>query len=319
MINHSGARGIPRLDLGAAVEEYIQKESDFIGTKVLSIKGVPLQASNFKAKTRASVTLDADTKRAKSGHYNRISLEVKDLTYACEENGLEEILDDSDRNLYESDFDAEFDVSKNTADTLKRMQEKRIAAKIFNTSTFTGSDLYTNAAGTKAWSDITADILANVNAAKRKVKANCGLNPNSVIFNGNILEYIKKNTAVIDSIKYTARVTDAEIINGLADYLGVDYVLVGDSIRNSAKKGKVFASSPIWSDLYAMVAIVAPEGSSLRTPSLGRTMLWTSDSPDNCTVEEYRDNGARGDVYRVRQNTDEKVIDPYFAHLIKVT
>jgi len=319
MINHSGLRGVPRLDLSAAVEEYIQNDSDFIGTKVLAIKDVPQQSSKFKAKTRASVTLDADTKRAKSGHYNRISLEVKDLTYACEENGLEEVLGDDERNLYESDFDAEFATAKNVADALKRMQEKRISEAVFNTSTFFGSDLYTDAAATKAWNDATADAIGNVRTAKRKVKANCGITPNALILNGNILEYLKSNTAVKDAIKYTARLTEAEISNAIADLFGVDYVLVADSIRNSAKKGKAFSSSAIWSDLYAMVAIIASHGSDLRTPSLGRTLLWTTDSPDNCTVEEYRDNPARGDVYRVRQNTEEKIIDPYFAHLIKVT
>jgi hypothetical protein len=36
------------------------------------------------------------------------------------------------------------------------------------------------------------------------------------------------------------------------------------------------------------------------------------------TVEQYRDEEARADIFRVRQNTDELIIDPYFGHLMKV-
>ena len=36
------------------------------------------------------------------------------------------------------------------------------------------------------------------------------------------------------------------------------------------------------------------------------------------TVEQYRDDASRSDIFRVRQHVDEIVIDPYFAHLMKV-
>ena len=67
-----------------------------------------------------------------------------------------------------------------------------------------------------------------------------------------------------------------------------------------------------------MVAVVAEDGKNLALPSVGRTFLWESDSPDNATVESYRDEKHRSDVFRVRQNVEEKVIDKYFAHLMKV-
>ena len=47
-------------------------------------------------------------------------------------------------------------------------------------------------------------------------------------------------------------------------------------------------------------------------------MLFRSDSPENATVEQYRDDAARSDIFRVRQHVDELIIDPYFAHLMKV-
>ena len=114
-----------------------------------------------------------------------------------------------------------------------------------------------------------------------------------------------------------ARVTEAEILNALADILGIKQILVGKGIYNSAKEGKSFQSVDIWNDDYAMLAVI--DGSQrLSSPSLGRTFLWTLDSPDNATVEQYRDDAARSDIFRVRQHVDEHIIDPYFAHLMKV-
>ena len=53
-------------------------------------------------------------------------------------------------------------------------------------------------------------------------------------------------------------------------------------------------------------------------PAIGRTFLWTEDSPTNMVVESYEENQTRSTVVRVRHNVDEKRIDPYFGFLLKV-
>ena len=66
-----------------------------------------------------------------------------------------------------------------------------------------------------------------------------------------------------------------------------------------------------------MVAYI-PEDQEIVAPAVGRTVLWTGDSPDNQTVEQYREEALRSDIFRVRHNTDEVIVDPYFGHLLKV-
>ncbi|MFA5316197.1 MAG: hypothetical protein WC369_02095, partial [Dehalococcoidales bacterium] len=126
------------------------------------------------------------------------------------------------------------------------------------------------------------------------------------------------NTGIKAAIQYVARLTEAELSNALADILGVRRVLVGRSVRNSANKNKAFSGTDVWSDDYAMVAVVASDGKNLAEPSIGRTVLWTADSPDNVMVEQYRDETVRSDIFRVRQNVDELIVDEYFGHLMKV-
>lgn len=315
-VDYQGSRVIPRLELGEAALEFIQQQNEFIGTQVLPIFPTKKKGSTFPAITRESITREADTKRAPRGNYNRDSFQAKDKQYNCEEYGLEGPLDDGERALYATDFDAELTTVQIVTRRVLQAQERRIAALVFNAATFSGAALYTDHSSAP-WDNSGSDVIAQVRAAREKVRANCGVDPGGLICSKANIDRLLSNAGIKESIKYVARLTEAEILNALADILGVRKILVGKGIYNVAKEGKTFVSADIWNDDYAMVAVIG-DSQRLSDPSLGRVFLWTSDSPENTTVEQYRDDAARSDIFRVRQHVDEIVIDPYFAHLMKV-
>jgi len=317
-VNYSGTRAVPRLELGAALEEFRSQESDFISTKVFPIFRSNKKEAKFSAITRESLAQIADTKRAARGGYNRGSIGAKDKSFACEENGFEMPLDDSERSLYANDFDAEFAAVKAAQGIIQRNQEARIAAALFNTSTFTGSALYTDISSSAPFATIGSNVLGAIRTAKGKVRANCGIDPNALVISATNRDRLLANTDIITRIQYTARATDQEILRAFSDLFGVKYVFIANAIKNSAKEGKDFASADIWSSLYAMLAVVVENGQDLTQPGVGRTFLWTEDAPENVTVESYREDAIRSDVFRVRQHTDEVLIDANFGHLLKV-
>lgn len=320
-VNYSGTRTKPRLDLGTGVQEFIDNADDWIGTKLLPIFKTKVSKGSFSAVTRETLTQNPDAKRAPSGAYNRIVTGAKDKSFICQDFGLENPLDDSERAMYATDFDAELAASQTCAAAVLRAQEIRIKTLMQDTAVFTGSALTTDVSGTAPWATAGSDIVATVLAAKEKVRQNTGMRANAVWFSHALLENaIKKNTDIKARIQYVARVTDAEIRAALADMFGVKYVFVAGGIYNGAKEGQTFSASDIWGSTYAGVCVVAedPAGKNLKTPGVGRTFLWEEDSPENALVEEYRDEPIRSNVYRVRQNTDEVIIDQYFAHLLKV-
>ena len=316
-MQYSGSYAKPRLDLGQAFIEFVQKTDEFIGIKALSLFSTQKKAASFSALMRESITSDADTKRAADGTYNRVAMKVKDKNYSCEENGLEGPLSDDDRALYSSDFNAELATSNGVGRKVLQAQEKRIADLLFNTTTWTGAALYTDYSAAP-WDAAASDVRGQIRASMEKVRINCGMEPNALIINKTNLDRLKANTAIIDAIKYTARATDAEIVNALSDLFGIPNILVAKGIRNSANEAQTYSGAEIWSDDYAMVAVIATDRESLAQPAVGRTFLWTGDSPENMVVEQYREEQTRSDIYRVRQHTDEVVIDAYFAHLMKV-
>jgi hypothetical protein len=316
-IKQSGTRATPRMDLGVAVMEHIGQENQFIGTRVFPVFETNKKESSFAKITRESMAKTVDTKRSKGSGYNRGGFETEDGSYTCEENGHEIPVDDGEREMYRSDFEAEFVASKIAMNRVLLNQEIRIKNLIFNTSTFTGSDLYTDRSSAP-WDTAGSDVLSHVRTAKKKVRQNCGLKPNALIIGDQTLENLKSNTGIKDSIKYVKEMTDEALREALAGLFGLEQVIVGGAIYDSADEGQDFSASDIWADDYAMIARIATDGRDFSQPALGRTFLWTADSPENAMVEEYRDESIRSDVYRSRQHTDEILIDKYFGHLLEV-
>ena len=316
-IEQVGTRTTPRMDLGQAVLEFILKRSEYIGLLALPIFKTQKKASVFNAITRECLTKIPETKRAPGGNYNRLNFETEEKSFSCKEHGLEGPLDDSEKTLYVNDFSAELVTVEQIVGLILLAQEYRIAQALFNAGTFTGAARYTDNSGSP-WDNIATDIIKQVRDAKEKVRQNCGLMPNALIFSETNLNRIKANTGIKDAIKYTTKLTDDELFAVLAALFGVKKILVGRAIRNTANKKLTFSGSDIWNDDYIMLAVVATNPKNLKEPSIGRTFLWTADSPANPVVESYREDAIRSDVFRVRHDIDEKIIDSYFGHLMKV-
>lgn len=306
----------PRLDIGEALHEFMPDlTKNFIGTRVAPIFGVGEKAANYPAITRESILRRVDVKRATGGDYNRDGFNAEDYSYACVEYGLEHAIDDSEQALYASRFDAELEGAKIAMHKLMVEQEIRIASLLFNTGTWTGATLTTTVS--TAWSTVTSDIIGDVEAAKQKVYALTGMEPNTLILSSVALGYLLKNTAIVGRIQYTQTADRMTILDNLANVLGLDRIEVGYGMYNAAKEGQTFSGTAIWNAGYAMVAYV-PRSNSLSEPATARTFLWTADSPQNVNLEMYREEQRRSNIIRVRQFTDEVVVDASFAHLLDI-
>lgn len=308
--------GEPRLELGAALQEYRVNQDTFIGTKLFTMTPVMKKAAKYPVITRESLTMRADTVRAPRGAYNRTNFQTKDKDFSCVEHGLEGQLDASERSLYKSDLDAEMATTQDIFNKILREQEIRIAALAFNASTWTGAPLFTDCHG---WADTTdAKPIDDVQNAKLKVFQNCGLEANTLVLSRTNLTYLLQNAQIVGRVKEAQVAGWNVLMNMLANLLGIDRILVGNGVYNAKPEGETAASiSQIWSDDYAMVAVVSG-GTTPIEPTVGRTFLWTDDSPENVTAESYDEPQTRSTVFRVRQNTDEQVIDAYFGHLLGV-
>jgi hypothetical protein len=300
---------IQRPDLGMLVEEYMDQAPTmgYIGLDVMPIKTVQKQSATYPVLPKEALLKIPDTSRTPRGAYNRSDYEFENGFYATQENGWEEAIDDTERKLYASMFDAEAVATRRAVKIILGSQEKRISAMVFNASNFTP-----NAVTTEWDTAATATPVADVNAGKLSVRSACGMLPNTLIISYTTFVNLRSCDEITELIKYTFPGIDINRMTRqqLAAVFDIPQVLVGGAIYDSAKKGQAASITDLWSYEYAMLT-VASASEDILEPCIGRTFLWTEDSAENTIVESYRDEARRSDIVRVRHNTQERLLKSY--------
>lgn len=317
MVQYSGY-ATPRLDLGMAFAEYMDNVENYIGMKALATFRTPRKEATFAKHDRAQYLQAADTRRAPRGDYNRSNIKAKDQAYACKERGEEVLLDDSERLHYANDFDAELASSQEAWRKVMQSIETAAAAEVFDgTTNFTVANGYrTDVAA--AWSLAATDINADVQNAIEAVRQRTGMKPNTMIVGAGVIPFFLTNDDLINALQYHRLPSVQAKIDSLTAYFGLEQILVGKAVVNTANEGLTAVISDVWSNIWCNIAHVAPEQSPLTTPCIGRTMIWEDDTPQSVMMEEYREEKKRSNVYRARAHTDELLIDAAYGQLLDI-
>jgi len=315
---------ITRTDLASTFSEFdlAMSRKRFIGPRVLKPRLVGVQAADVGKIPIEALLRTLDDARTAGGGYQRDDFEFSKFNYSTNEHGREVALDDRQLKVFRDLIDAESIQAQRAEDIVLRNYEIDCAAALYDTATWTGAALTT--AIVEEWDTAAAAVpITDVEAARRKIHDGCGLEPNALICNRNQFWNLANTAQVIDRIKYWGG-DDPKQINEamIAALLDLEYVLVAGGIKNTANEGQAASLSRIWSDEYAMVARVAVTDDP-QEPCVGRTFMWSEENAGVGTdeelatiVEEYREEGVRGSVIRVRNDRDIVIMYPEAAHLL---
>ena len=248
-----------------------------------------------------------DTKRAPRAGYPRDDYEFDTGTYSCQDHGYEEPLDDVEARMYRRFFDAEEVAVIRATDKILRAREARVAAAVFDPSVIT----LTSAVATE-WSTLaTCTPKADIKTALDGLRSGRGIMPNAAVMSWKVFQNVLMSAELKSYLQYTSPhliETEQAQKDMLAKYFGVDRIVVGGAIYDSANKGQAASLTEIWDDEYVLVARLAVRARDLREPCLGRTFLWTGDSPQMLVTEQYREEQSRSNIYRVRHNVAEAFV-----------
>lgn len=321
MPSPSGSLATLRPDLAGSFMEF-DLEMDrrgFIAQRLLPVIEVPKASGTFGIIPIEQLLQNRETARAPGSGYSRGQFTFDDVSFACSEHGAEEPVDDREAALYNQYFDAEQVSAMRAYDVVLRNQEKRVAAAIFNSTTWNGASLTTSVS--TEWSTAaTATPITDVEAAVRKVYTNSGLWPNALVISKIVFRNLRLCTQVKDAIAasgagYPTRAQDITTAM-LAAIFDLDYILVGGSTKNTAAEGATATPDQIWDDEYAMVCRIATTN-DIKEPCIGRIFHWGEDGSNiGGTVETYRDETVRSDIVRVRHDVQEKVLYTECGHLL---
>lgn len=298
---------IQRPDLGAMAYEYSMNAPlrGFIGQEIFPVFETPEQAADYPVIPIESLLKSPDSiRRAPRGGYIRDDYEFETATYSCEEYGLEAPVDDTESRLYARYIDAEGIAVERATDILLRHHEMRVAAAVFNTGNITNTGAVTTEWSTAA----TCTPYDDVFDARSTLRNATGVDANAAAMSLKVFENLIQSNEIQTLLQYTNPIQMAGMqakIEMMRVYLGLDRLLISGAMKDASGKGIAFSLSDIWDDEYVLLFRAAANPRNLREPSLGRTFLWTGDSPQIVTTESYRDETVRSNIYRVRQYTDE--------------
>jgi hypothetical protein len=309
-----------RPDLATFLEYDLESEKNgYVASQVFPVIDVASQAGVFGKIPLEQLLQSRDTKRAPGSGYARGNWTFTQATYATEEHGAEEPVDDREAKMYAEYFQAEQISTMRAFSAVLRNAEMRVAEAVFNTTTWTGAPLTTEV-GTE-WSTVaTAVPLTNVEAAVQKIYDNSGLWANALIINRKVFRNLRRCAQVIDAIEASGAGSPAKASDVttamLAAAFDLDYIIVAGNSKNSAAEGQAATPVQIWSSEYAMVCRIAT-GGDMKEACIGRTFHWSQDgSSIGGTVETYREEQTRSDIVRVRHDVDEIVLYPEAGHML---
>ena len=316
---YTNAQATPRADIYALVQ---QANSDFnklfIADLVLPVKNEDARRGVYmKANLANAELLNADALPREGGAgYNRVNRRFDTDTYDCQEYGLESVVDDA----YEAEVERFMNLEATEAMLLERSlkisYEARVAAAIFNTTTFnsTASAIVYSTANI-----LTMDPASDIDIAKTKLLKK-GILANAVVMSQDVYNRIRRSALlqnqVYGVVPRTAGQRALPNEQDIANALGVDNLFVGKAPYNTANKAATYSGSFIWNNTNIWVGQV--QGGEYTAGGVGRTISWAKDSVGLFTPETYRSDERRSNVIRVRQNVAEKIIDATAGEIVTV-
>jgi hypothetical protein len=301
----TSSTAVQRPDLGSVAYEYMMTESErgFIGLDIMPVFEVMEQSADYPVIPIESLLKIPDVRRTAQGAYNRGDWKFETGSYSCEEYGFEQPVDDVEARLYQRFFDAEVIATEIAVDNVLRAHEARVQALVQSSAD--------SNVGTEWSTAATATPYDDVKTAKQAMRAASGLVPNVGVCSLKVFENLLATSELQGKLQYT---TPIELLpveaqrRMVAQYFGLDNLLVGGAVKDSAKKGQSFSISDLWDDEYFSLVRVSNGSPRLREPVYGRTFLWVEDSPQELMVEQYREEAIRSEIYRARHHVDEAVI-----------
>lgn len=311
----TAATTIQRPDLGVLAYEAMLAPGDFIADEIFPIFETDLQTGDYPVIPIEAFLKNKDTRRAPRGKYARDDYEFSTGNFACRDHGREEPLDDVEAAMYRRYFDGEAVAVERAVHKMRLAREVRVAAQVFNLT-----NVPLTGAAAVAW-DVaaTATPKVDVDVGIAALRLNRGIMPNALVMAWDVFKHVLVSNEIKTYLQYTSPhliETEQAQLDMLAKYFGVERVLVGRAIYDTAKKAKTSTLANVWSHDYVGLFRLGTSARDLREPCLGRTFLWTGDSPEMLVTEEYREEDIRANIYRVRNNIDEQFVFSGAGYLI---
>lgn len=320
---YTNTDAVIRPELQTVVQEALEAEKFFIADKIFTPFGVSTNTGEYRKILKSSGNILATTSsditlRAPRTAYKEVDRTYAKASYACQDRGLTEVVDDSTQADLQRFYDAESVSTRLLLANILRAQEKRVAAKVMNESIWGKADAVVAYTETNIETiDVARDIeeaIARVHKRQESV--------NTMVMTRDIWKRVRRSKKLREYIfggdSGGKIITKDLFLSIFQDSAPITQLFIAEATESTAAKNTAVPDnklSYIWGNDYIWLGNVqagAPE-----MGGAGRIFYWQEDAEFMYVVESYRDEPRRSNVVRVRQNNDEHVVNECAGTLIK--
>ncbi len=291
---------------------YLQEIGE-VADAVAPVVEVSKQSDAYYIWSKADFFRIPDTKLERKSRPKAVEFSVSSATYFARGYALMAQLPYEDIGNADEALELETSHTKLIVNQLYRDYENRIAT-LCTCGTNLGS--YAQLSGTKLWTDYAnSDPIGDVKSGTSFIQGITGFSPNIMIVGYKVHQAVIQHPDIIDRIKYTARATEAEITNALADIFGVERYIVADGLKNTGKEGTSASYTHIWGNNVFLC--YRPNAPGRMVPAFMYTFRWKVPKLPGAFEVRKRDN----DDIRCREiecylYQDEKIVGADLGYVI---
>ncbi len=295
---------------------------EYIGDLVLPPTPVTKKTGKFKKYDKDERFTLPPTLVGPKSEPNEVEWNVTEDTYTCVDHGLQQFLSQEEIDNAETPIQPQSDTTEFVTGLVLLDREKRVADAVYLSANYGAGNQVDIAGG---WTTLTTDALTDIEVG---IDA-CFMPPNVMVMGIDTWRKLARNEKILAAVKGTLKpqairaggiAVPAVNQQELAEYLGLDAVLIGRARINTAKKGQAASYKRVWDGTNAgkggAALLRVSAGSALRDVVWGASFDWKTRQ----TLTSQTTRGAfGGQMIRVVESTVVKVIANDVGYLFKDT
>lgn len=319
VITVSGS-AVPRQDLRSHYVQFDQDITRLIADKVAPARRVDLPEGVYWYQPREISLVLEEQLRSNDGSYQFTNLKLASDTFFTAERGGAILLDDRFCSIYRDYYDAEKAAAKITMLNRLRWREKVVCDAIETVTNFPiGTRAHTTSV---SWSSTSGDAVKDVHTAKEGVWNNSGVRPNAIAMSWKKALQVARQTLIRNLLNSTSREIQRTELDeaALREIFQVEHIFLADAPYSTVSEDQTATIDSIWPVDNVFVFRHDPANDPMQ-PNCLRIMHYNEDGSDGPmpVVEEYRDDGKRGNVIRARDDWELKKQDLALGWVIDTT
>jgi hypothetical protein len=246
---------------------YLQKQENFIASKVFPIVPVAKQSDKFYTYTKNDWFRDEAQRRADATESAGGGYGLSTDSYQADVYAFHKDIGDQTRANADAPINVDREATEFVTSRLALKMETQFVSNYFTTGVWA-----TDSTPSNLWSNYTSsDPMSDVETGKRAILATTGFEPNTLVLGYDVFKSLKNHPDLVDRIKYTSSQTlTADLMASLFD---IPRVFVAKAVKATNNEGGT-AAYDFTHGKNALLCYSAPSAGLLQ-PSAGYVMSWT--------------------------------------------